>query len=92
VGAKEPDEGDDQDMEEGRVVGGIEWVLAIVSVRPFAAAEEEAIHQLEALALVVIEREPKERSGVIEVDEEIAQEDEQRQSDEGDGEEANWAG
>ncbi len=66
-------------MKEGRVIGRVEWITIYRFIRPLAPAEENGVHQLESLPLVVIKWEAKELYRIDEIDDEVAGEGQQRQ-------------
>jgi len=69
--AKQPDKRHSQEVKERRVVGGIERVDLGVLVRPAEPAEQDRVHQLKALALVVVKRELEDVGGIDHVDDEV---------------------
>ena len=79
---EQPDEGHNDDVEQRRIVGGVEWVGVVIAVGPLAATEQDGVHQLEPFALIVVERKAEELHGVDDVDDQVADERRQGQADE----------
>jgi hypothetical protein len=77
---KQPDQGHNHHVKEGRIVGGVEGIFVVAAVGPFPLAEQHRIHQLKALTLVVVKRKLEQGKGVDGVDDEIAHKGQQRQN------------
>ena len=67
-------------MKQRGIDGRIERKDLAIAIRPLALSVQDRVVKLEAFALIVIEREPKQAGGVMAVDDELA---EQRQRGEG---------
>ncbi len=78
--AKQPDEGNDNNVEKRWVVGGIERICIVVAVRPFAPAEVDRIHQLESFALVVVEWKAKQLDRIDEIDDQVTDKGQKRET------------
>ena len=68
-------------MIERRVVGRIEGKNFVVFVRPLATGKEYGVIQFKPLALVVVKRELEKGNGVAQVNEKVADVDEDRQAE-----------
>jgi hypothetical protein len=75
---KEQEEGQDHQVENRRVVRGVEGIDTAVAVGPLPLTVQDGVVQLEALALVVIVGPAEEFRRVGDVDRQVEQEDDPR--------------
>ena len=80
---EDPGEGHRQQMEQGRIVAGVEGVDLDVLIRPAPLAEIQRIDQLKAFALVVIKRELNQIGGVGQKDDQVAGQQQQGDNQQG---------
>jgi hypothetical protein len=66
-------------MKHWRIVGGVKWVAVVVPVGPLSLAKEDSVHQFKALSLVIVKWKLEQRYGIINVDNEVADEDNDHQ-------------